>query len=106
MISSVAFTFVILPCMAAVGFAALVRDWRLAAAGFFGALGLAFITPAMGGYAVLLLPVAIGLALGALITAISLWRDPDLDLWGRMLRALLVAFIATFVNLITFAGGA
>ena len=106
MISSVAFTFVILPCMAAVGLAALVRDWRLAAAGFFGGLGLAFIAPALGGYGILVLPVAIGIALGALITAISLWRDPDLDLWGRMLRALLVAFIATFVNLITFAGGA
>lgn len=106
MISSVAFTFVMLPCIAAVAVAALLRDWRLAAAVLFGALALAFAAPVLGGYGLLLLPVAIGVALGALVTAISLWRDPDLDLWGRMLRALILGFAATFLNLLTFANGA
>ena len=106
MISGVAFTFVMLPCIGAVGAAALLRDWRLAAAALFGALALAFIAPSLGGYGLLLSPVAIGAALGALVTAISLWRDPDLDTWGRMLRALILSFAATFLNLLTFANGA
>lgn len=106
MISGVAFTFVILPCIAAVCVAALVRDWRLAAAVAAGALALAFGAPLLGGVGLMLLPLAIGAALGALVTAISLYRARDVDLWARMLRALLVTFIATFLNLITFAGGA
>ena len=105
MISSVAFTFVILPCMAAVTVAAVVRDWRLAAAALSGALGLAFIAPMFGAPGLILLPIAVGAALGALVTAISLYRRDDVDLWTRMLRALLVAFVASFLNLITFAGG-
>ena len=106
MISSVAFTFVMLPCIAAASIAALLRDWRLAAAALFGGAALIFAAPVFGGYGLLVLPVAVGVALGALVTAISLWRDPDLDLWGRALRALIVSFVATFLNLITFAGGA
>ncbi len=105
MISGVAFTFVILPCFAAVVMAVL-KDWRLAAAAFFGSLALAFVAPALGSIGLLFLPLAVGAALGALVTAISLWRDPELDLWGRMLRALIVSFAASFINLITFANGA
>jgi hypothetical protein len=106
MISGVAFTFVLLPCIAAVAAAAILRDWRLAAAVLFGGLALAFIAPVLGGYGLLVLPVAVGVALGALVTAISLWRDPDVDMWARMLRALIVSFAASFLNLITFANGA
>lgn len=106
MMSSLAFTFVVLPCIGAVAMAALLRDWRLAMAALCGALALALLAPAIGGYGLLVMPLAVGAALGALVTAISLYRSPDVDLWGRMLRGLTVAFVASFLNLITFAGGA
>ena len=107
MISSTAFVFVILPCIAAVAVAAPVRDWRLAAAALCGALGLAFVLPTIAAtLAAVAFPLAIGAALGSLAVLVGLLRRPTMGVWARMSAALLVAFVATFLNLITFAGGA
>jgi len=107
MISSLAFTFVILPCIGAVAIATLLRDWRLAAAALCGALGLAFLSPSLPHVVGLLgLPVFIGMALGALAMVIALPRKPEMDIWGRMLTALAVAFFASFLNLLLLGNGA
>lgn len=107
MISGLTFTFVLLPCIAAVTVAAALRDWRLAAAALFGALGLAFLAPTLGApIGLITLPIGIGAALGALTMVITLLRDPDCDVWSRMLRAIIVTFIATFAHLLTFTNGA
>jgi len=104
-ISSVAFVFVIVPCMAAVAVGAVMFDWRLAAAAVCGGLALALIAPTFPSpVGPVLFPVAIGVALGGLATLIGLWRRPSMNVWSRMIVALLVAFIATFLNLITYAG--
>ncbi len=106
MISSLAFTFVILPCIGAVAIAAAVKDWRLAAAALCGALALIFIAPSIGGGLLLFgLPVFAGVALGALALLIGLPRRPDMDIWGRMLTALAVAFFASFLNLLLIGAG-
>jgi len=106
MISSLAFTFVILPCIGAVAIACVLRDWRLAAAALCGALALAFVAPALPpSFGLLGLPVFIGVALGALAMVIALPRRPDMDLWGRMLTALAVAFFASFLNLLLLGNG-
>lgn len=107
MISGLTFTFVLLPCIAAVAVSAVVRDWRLAAAAICGGLACAFLAPALPGALGLLgLPVFIGIALGGLGMIIALPRRPTLDVWGRMLTALAVAFAATFFNLLLSTSGA
>ena len=107
MISNVALVFVILPCIAAVAVGAATFDWRLAAAAMCGGLALALISPTLPSpIGPVLFPIGIGAALGGLATLIGLWRRPSLSVWSRMIVALLVAFIATFLNLITFAGAA
>lgn len=107
MISGLAFTFVLLPCMAAVAVAAVVRDWRLAAAALCGGLGVAFLAPTLGApIGLIAMPIGIGAALGALVMVITLLRDPDCDIWSRMLRAIITAFIASFAHLLTFTSGA
>lgn len=105
--SDMAFVFVILPCIAAILAGALLFDWRLAVAALCGALGMVLLAPSLPpqfGYVGL--PVFAGIALGALAVAVGLWRRPSLDIWARMICALLVAFFATFLNLITFSTGA
>ena len=102
MISSAAFVFVLLPCIAASLVAMILIDWRLAAAVACGALGLLFLAPALpeavrvfGG------PVMTGVALGALaVVALLVWR-PVASMWSRMMVALMVTFALTFGNLIT-----
>lgn len=107
MISSTAFVFVILPCFGAVLAGAVLFDWRLAAAALCGALGLMFALPALfAPLATLALPLVVGVALGALVVLLSLLRRPTLDLWSRMIRALLTAFAASFLNLLTVSAGA
>ncbi|MBT8411453.1 MAG: hypothetical protein KJP02_06625 [Octadecabacter sp.] len=107
MISNTAFVFVVLPCIGAVLAGALLFDWRLAAAALCGALAVMFALPALSATAATLaLPVLVGVALGALVVLISLLRRPSLDVWSRMIRALLVAFAASFLNLLTVSPGA
>lgn len=107
MISALGFTFVILPCIGAVVVAALVRDWRLAAAALCGSLALAFIAPFLpAGLGLLGLPLFMGAALGGLSMVIALLRSPDTDLWGRMITALITAFIASYLNLLFSTNGA
>lgn len=107
MISSAGFVFVILPCIGAVIAGAILFDWRLAAAALCGALGVVFALPVLAPVAATFtLPVMAGVALGALATLVALWRRPSLDVWGRMICALLVAFIASFFNLLTVSPGA
>lgn len=107
MISSLGFTFVILPCIAACAMAALIRDWRLAAAAFFGGLSLIFAAPFVPlGYGLIGLPVFTGVAIGGLVTTATLLRRPVLDIWGRMLPALMVCFTITFFYLLFATRGA
>ncbi|SLN56015.1 hypothetical protein [Pseudooctadecabacter jejudonensis] len=106
MISGIAFTFVVLPCLGAVVLAAIVRHWALAAAAMCGGLAFAFLAPSLPGAVGLLgLPFFVGVALGGLAMVLALPRRPDMDLWGRMLTALTVAFAATFLNLLLNANG-
>ncbi|MEL6959448.1 MAG: hypothetical protein AAGL89_10900 [Pseudomonadota bacterium] len=106
MLSGLTFTFVILPCIAAVAISAVLRDWRLAAAAICGGLALAFIAPGLpGGLGLLGLPIFVGIALGGLAMVLALPRRPDMDVWGRMLTALIVAFAVTFLNLLLTANG-
>lgn len=106
MIGGLSFTFVVIPCLAAVAISALLRDWRLALAALSGALGLAFLTPyTPGGIGLIVLPALIGVILGALAMAIALPRNPGMDLWSRMLTALAVTFSATFLNLLLSTNG-
>lgn len=107
MINDFAFTFVIVPCIAACTVAAIIRDWRLAAAALCGALGLTLIAPALPpAIAYLGLPVFVGIALGALAVMVALLRRPSHDIWGRMLPALIFTFAVTFAHLLYFANGA
>lgn len=107
MISSIAFVFVILPCAGAVLAGALLFDWRLAAAALCGALAMIFALPVLAAtVGTIALPFVAGVALGALAVLVSLWRRPSLDVWSRMIRALLTAFVASFFNLITVSSGA
>ena len=106
MISGLAFTFVILPCMGAVAVAALIRDWRLAVAAICGGLALALVAPMLPAPLGLLgLPLFVGVALGGLAMVLALPRRPTMDLWGRMLTALAVAFFTTFANLLLSVNG-
>ncbi|WP_296416779.1 hypothetical protein [Pseudooctadecabacter sp.] len=106
MISGLTFTFVLLPCIGACVLAALVRHWQLAAAGLAGGLGFAFLAPTLPGAIGLIgLPLFIGVALGGLAMVIALPRRPTMDIWGRMLTALAVAFTASFLNLLLNVNG-
>lgn len=101
-----AVTFVILPCLAACVTAAIVRDWRLAAAALFGALGVIISRGALPvGAGTFALPVLFGIVLGAAgVVAALLWR-PTLDVWGRMLAALGLTFIVSVGHLLIILTG-
>jgi len=106
MISGLTFTFVLLPCIGAVILAAIVTHWHLAAAGLAGGLAFAFLAPSLpGGLGLLGLPFFVGVALGGLAMVLALPRRPTMDIWGRMLTALAVAFAATFLNLLLNVNG-
>ena len=100
--SGLTIAFVLIPCIAAAITGAMISDWRLAAAAFFGALGFLFLAPS--------LPEAIrvfgssavtGIALGsATLIAMLLWR-PTTSTWSRMTAAMLVTFAVTFGHLIS-----
>lgn len=101
-----AVTFVILPCIAACSLAAIIRDWRLAAAALFGALGMVFARAALPvGVATFTLPVVFGVVLGATATVAALLWRPTLDVWGRMLAALALTFVVSVGHLLILLTG-
>jgi len=100
--SDLVFVFVLLPCVGAVVAGAVLWDWRLAAAAFFGALGLLFISPAfpealrvMGG------SVVSGVAVGSLALAILLYLRQPVSVWTRMSTSMIAAFVLHYAHLFT-----
>jgi len=100
--SDLVFVFVILPCIGAVIAGAALWDWRLAAAAFFGALGLLFAAPIfpeplriMGGSTVS------GVAVGALAVAVLLMLRQPVSIWTRMSIAMMTAFAVHYAHLFT-----
>ncbi|MDC1381575.1 hypothetical protein N8315_09195 [Octadecabacter sp.] len=107
MISSLGFTFVVIPCIGATAMAALLWDWRLVAAAAFGALGVIALGPMLPEAARLItLPALMGVVIGASALAPRLWMRPTSDIWSRMLWALVPTFALTFLFLITNSSGA
>lgn len=107
MISGLGFTFVILPCIGAVAIAALLKDWRLAAAAVCGSLGAIFIAPyAPDGIRLIASPVLFGMAIGAAAVMIRLWLRPSADIWSRMIWAIVVTAVITFTPLLMLLNGA
>ncbi|MCF2871021.1 hypothetical protein L0664_08080 [Octadecabacter sp. G9-8] len=100
--SGVSVAFVLIPCIAAVITAAVISDWRLAAAAFFGAVGMLFLAPTLpDGVRVFGSPVFSGVAIGAAtLVAQLLWR-PTVSTWSRMTAAMMVTFAVTFGHLIS-----
>jgi len=106
MISGIAMTFVILPCCGAVGMAAVLRDWRLAAAAFCGALGLMFVAPVLPAIVRLIgLPIVAGATMGAATATVGLWFRPSVDIWSRMIWALVATAAVCFSLLAPFLIG-
>lgn len=91
------FPFLFVPSLAATAAGWLLTDWRLAAAAAAGALGVLFLS--LGGSGVFLLPVASGIAVGALTLVVLLLLRPDATLWSRMTWALCAAFAVHFAQL-------
>jgi len=106
-ISSVAMTFVVMPCIGACALAALVWDWRLVVAAAFGALGVFAIGPSLPeALRLISLPVLMGVVIGASILAPRLWFRPSSDIWSRMLWSMVPTFGITFLFMIFNASGA
>ena len=112
MISGVAFTFVLLPCIVATAIAAVVRDSRVAIVCWIGAMALfALVTSTPGPVRLFGLPVVTGLALGLFFVharlrlgLTELANTPDV--WSRMLWALIPTFVVTFLFLLYVMNGA
>ena len=104
--NDLALRFVILPCAAACIIAALVFDWRLGAAAFFGALGLLFARASLPvGISYLSVPVFLGVALGAAAATVALLLRPSLDVWGRLIAALVFTAAISFAHLLYAMAG-
>lgn len=104
--SGLGLAFVLLPCIGASVMAALLWDWRLVVAAAFGALGIL----ALGGYMpeplrVISLPIVIGVILGAVFLAPRLATRPSIDIWSRMLWAIVPTFFITFFFLLINTSG-
>lgn len=101
MISGLAFTFVLLPCIAACVFATVLRDWRLVAAAVFGVFGFMALYQYMSEPVRLIIwPILFGVLASAIgLFPYVLWR-PNSDVWGRMIAAVVPTFIITFMILI------
>lgn len=104
MISSLGFTFVVIPCIGATAMAALLWDWRLVAAAALGVIALGPMLPETA--RLITLPALMGVVIGASALAPRLWTRPTSDIWSRMLWALVPTFALTFLFLITNSSGA
>ncbi len=106
MISSIGFAFVIMPCIGAVVMAALLWDWRLVAAAACGALCVLLL----GQYLpepvrLIALPLIMGVIIGSAFLIPRLATRPSIDIWSRMLWALIPTFLITFLFLIINTSG-
>lgn len=106
MISSISFAFVLLPCIGACVMAALLWDWRLVAAAAFGALGVLALGSALPeAVRVISLPIMMGVLIGAAVLVPRLATRPSIDVWSRMLWAVVPTFLITFLFLIINTSG-
>ena len=99
--------FVVMPCLGATIMAALLWDWRLVTAAAFGGLGVL----ALGEYMpealrVISLPIVMGIVIGAVFLVPRLATRPSIDIWSRMLWALVPTFLITFLFLLINTNGA
>ncbi|SMX43700.1 hypothetical protein [Octadecabacter ascidiaceicola] len=99
--------FVIMPCIGATIMAALLWDWRLVVAAAFGGLGII----ALGEYLpealrVISLPIVVGVVIGAVSLTPRLFTRPSIDIWSRMLWALVPTFVISFLFLLINTSGA
>lgn len=97
------FTFMLVPCAAAISIGYLARHWTLAAAALTGGLGLLFlITTITAPLSVFIAPAASGAAVAGLILTPMLLRRPSVSVWSRMSAALGAVFL-THLAFLTFA---
>lgn len=97
--------FVLLPSIGSVLAGYLLRDWRLAGAAAAGLAGLSVIaTMSPHPYAVLVLPLLVGAAIGSLALIPLLLFRPTSSVWTRMTLALAVTFTASFAHLFFLTG--
>lgn len=106
MISGIGFAFVIMPCIGACILAVLVRDWRLGAAAAFGALGVLALAEFLSEPVRLIaLPLIMGIVIGATFLIPRLAMRSDVDIWERLLWAMVPTFIITFLFLLINTSG-
>ena len=100
--SGIAFTFIVIPCIAACATAWFIADWRLAGATSAGSLGVLFLPglTAMLPALAYVLPVLLGTAIGSAVSGIAAYRSQDSSPWSRMLYALAITFFLAITALL------